>query len=155
MFWLLGHKACGILAPQPGIKPTPRALEGKVATTGSPEKSQVLNVLFHQTITVTLLCILKGLLNKYGDFFHCMLLALSSNSLPQVANWGWQSSPSFRSPEASLILSPLLNTEQFFQGSLGWGKPIIWIMLRTSLMEVQLLTDKYLLSLSLQCRSYK
>ena len=40
MFWFFGHKACGILAPQPGIKPTPPALEGKVLTTGPPGKSQ-------------------------------------------------------------------------------------------------------------------
>ena len=29
-------KACGILAPQPGIKATPSALKGIVLTTGSP-----------------------------------------------------------------------------------------------------------------------
>ena len=29
-----GHEACGILAPQPGIEPTPPALEGEVLTTG-------------------------------------------------------------------------------------------------------------------------
>ena len=37
VFW--GYKACGILTPQPGIKPTPPALEGKVLTTGLPGKS--------------------------------------------------------------------------------------------------------------------
>ena len=31
-----GHKACGILAPQPGIEPVPPALEGEVLTTGPP-----------------------------------------------------------------------------------------------------------------------
>ena len=36
MFWCFGHKACGILAPQPGIEPTPPALEGEVPTTGPP-----------------------------------------------------------------------------------------------------------------------
>ena len=30
---------CGILAPQPGIKPTPPALEGGVLTPGPPGKS--------------------------------------------------------------------------------------------------------------------
>ena len=34
MLWLQG------LAPQPGIEPAPPALEGKVLTTGQPEKSQ-------------------------------------------------------------------------------------------------------------------
>ena len=31
--------ACRILAPQPGIEPTPPALEGKILTTGPPGKS--------------------------------------------------------------------------------------------------------------------
>ena len=37
--WNLGHKACGILAPQPGIGPSPPALEGEVLTTELPGKS--------------------------------------------------------------------------------------------------------------------
>ena len=32
MFWFFGHEACGILAPQPGIKPTLPGWEGKVLT---------------------------------------------------------------------------------------------------------------------------
>ena len=39
VFWLFGQEAYGILAPQPGIKPTPHALEGEVPTIdcqGSP-----------------------------------------------------------------------------------------------------------------------
>ena len=44
MFWLFGHKACGILAPQPGIKPTPPELEGEVLPTGPPGKSH--NITF-------------------------------------------------------------------------------------------------------------
>ena len=39
MFWFFGWKACGILAPLPGIEPAPRALEGEVLTTGPPGKS--------------------------------------------------------------------------------------------------------------------
>ena len=38
MFWFFGHEACGILAPQPGIEPTPPALEGEVLTSGLPGK---------------------------------------------------------------------------------------------------------------------
>ena len=45
MFWFFGHKACGILALQPGIKPTPPALEGKVLTTGPPGKSLGIHIL--------------------------------------------------------------------------------------------------------------
>ena len=39
MFWVFGCEACGILAPRPGIKPTPPELEGEVLTTGLPGKS--------------------------------------------------------------------------------------------------------------------
>ena len=39
IFWLFGHKACGILAPHSGIKPSPPPLEGEVLTTGRPGKS--------------------------------------------------------------------------------------------------------------------
>ena len=39
MFWFFGSEACGILAPQPGIRPAPIALEGHVWTTGPPGKS--------------------------------------------------------------------------------------------------------------------
>ena len=38
-FGFFGHKACGILAPRPGIEPTCPALEGEVLTTGPPGKS--------------------------------------------------------------------------------------------------------------------
>ena len=42
LFYVLvffGRKACGILAPRPGIEPVLPALEGKVLTTGLPGKS--------------------------------------------------------------------------------------------------------------------
>ena len=39
MFCFIGPEACGILAPRPGIEPTPPALEGEVLTTGPPGKS--------------------------------------------------------------------------------------------------------------------
>ena len=35
----IDQKACGILATQPGMEPTPLALEGKFLTTGLPGKS--------------------------------------------------------------------------------------------------------------------
>ena len=41
LFMSFGPEACGILAPQPGIKLTPSALEGEVLTTGLPGKSLV------------------------------------------------------------------------------------------------------------------
>ena len=39
IFWFFGHKACGILAPRPGMEPAPPALEGEALTTGPPGKS--------------------------------------------------------------------------------------------------------------------
>ena len=36
---IFDHQACGTLAPQPGVKPAPPALEGKFLTTGPPRKS--------------------------------------------------------------------------------------------------------------------
>ena len=42
MFSFFGHKARGILAPQPRIEPAPPALESEVLTTGPPGKSQRL-----------------------------------------------------------------------------------------------------------------
>ena len=42
-FWLLGREACGIFAPQPGIKPTSPTLEGELLTTGPPVKPLYLN----------------------------------------------------------------------------------------------------------------
>ena len=42
MFCFFGHKACRILLPQSGIKPTPPTLEGKVLNTGPPGEAPVL-----------------------------------------------------------------------------------------------------------------
>ena len=46
MLWVFDSKACGVLAPQPGIKSTPSTLEGKVLTTGpgKPFKSLILDL---------------------------------------------------------------------------------------------------------------
>ena len=40
VFWFFGHKAYGILAPQPGIEPAPPTLEGEFSTTGPQGTSQ-------------------------------------------------------------------------------------------------------------------
>ena len=40
LLWVFGPEACGMLAPDPGIKLVPLALEHKVLTTGPPGKSQ-------------------------------------------------------------------------------------------------------------------
>lgn len=45
IFWFWDHKACGILAPTPRIKPAAPAWEGKVFTTGHPGKSLIYRFL--------------------------------------------------------------------------------------------------------------
>ena len=60
MFWIFGCKACGILAPQPGIIPTSFVLEGKVLTTGPPGKSQwysFLELINIPLFVCTILCL--------------------------------------------------------------------------------------------------
>ena len=47
--WFFGCDACGILAPRPGIKPTPPASEGEGLTTGSPGKSLLFVDFFFLT----------------------------------------------------------------------------------------------------------
>ena len=46
MFWFLGHKAYGFLAPRLRIEPAPPALEGEVLTTGLPGESLYLPLSF-------------------------------------------------------------------------------------------------------------
>ena len=41
IFWFWGHKACGIFAPTPRIKPAAPAQEGTIFTTGHPGKSLI------------------------------------------------------------------------------------------------------------------
>ena len=50
MFWFFGHKTCGMLAPQPGIKLTPLALEGEILPTGLPGESQINALLINWVI---------------------------------------------------------------------------------------------------------
>ena len=56
MLCFFGHKACGILAPRPGIKPTPPALEGKVLATehqGSPTTRPLNSYISNASQTFT------------------------------------------------------------------------------------------------------
>ena len=55
LFWFFGCKACGILAPQPGIKPVPPALEAEVSTTRQPENSLYVFFLSKNLINKTYL----------------------------------------------------------------------------------------------------
>ena len=70
MFWFFGPKACGILAPQPGMEPTPPALEGEVLTTGPPGKSQWL--LFNLEVSR------RQTIREQTSFSHRVSVALES-----------------------------------------------------------------------------
>ena len=51
LFWCFGFKAYRILAPWPGIAPTPHALEGEVLTTGPPGKALCLDLFFKTLVS--------------------------------------------------------------------------------------------------------
>ena len=53
MFWFFGHEACGILAPWPGMEPTPPALEDEMPTTGLPG-TLLLNIFLSKNYIVRL-----------------------------------------------------------------------------------------------------
>lgn len=112
-------------------------LEVKIATK--------INVLFHQTSTLTLLCILKDLLNKSGDFFHWC-----NWDFLQVAHLD----DKVLSPSAPLLhhKTSFPITKQFYVLRKTCNLNYVE---NQSVMEVQLLTGEYLPTLSLQCRSYK
>ena len=59
LFWFFGCKACGILALQPWLEPTPCALEGEVLTPGLPGKTLIL--IFKLTCT--------SFLHEPGNFY--------------------------------------------------------------------------------------
>ena len=65
LFYVLGHEACGILAPQPGIEPAPPAQEGKVLTTGPPGKSQVVTFEIRRIV-----------FNSFPPFIGCITLEM-------------------------------------------------------------------------------
>lgn len=54
MFWLFRHEVCGILTPQPGLKPTAPVLGGKVLTAGPSEKF-LTSYSYHNTIIGSIL----------------------------------------------------------------------------------------------------
>ena len=99
MFCFLGHEACGILAPRPGIAPTPPALEGKILTTGPLGKSLDVNLLIRYMICKYFLpfgrlpfCFVDGFLCFVWCSPTCLFLLLfllllvsnPKNSLPRL-----------------------------------------------------------------------
>ena len=83
MFWFFGHKACGVLAPQLGIEPTPLALEGegKVLTTGPPGKSPCVYVFGEAHVYAFLVFVYVGVYVIPGSFDENMF-SFSSDLLP-------------------------------------------------------------------------
>ena len=67
VFWVLGHKAYGILAPQPGIELILPALGSKVLTTGPPGKS--LHVYFSKLFSYIIL-LLNILYFSWDDIMY-------------------------------------------------------------------------------------
>ena len=80
MFWLFGHETCGILALQPGIKPTCPTLEGEVLTTGLPGKSLFLLFKSHSPrLEMPAFLLSVGALS---GFPHSLFLSSLPPSLP-------------------------------------------------------------------------
>ena len=69
---LVEPRACGILVPLPGIKPTCPALEGRFLSTGPPEKSCVLILFFFL---------------MFAYFCLCQVFVLSLHGLSLVSEW--------------------------------------------------------------------
>ena len=75
-FWLC-HTACGILVPQPGIKPPPLNWKHGVLTTGPPGKSQVFN--FYINFFLTFNSFVSSVIS-FLNFPKCCLLIYFSLS---------------------------------------------------------------------------
>ena len=52
-FMFFGHRACGLLAPRPGMEPALPALEGEALTPGLPGKSPTLFKILGQWGTLS------------------------------------------------------------------------------------------------------
>ena len=81
MFWLFGHETCGILALQPGIKPTCLTLEDEVLTTGLPGKSLFLLFKSHSP-QLEMPAFLLSRVGALLGFPHSLFLSSLPPSLP-------------------------------------------------------------------------
>ena len=100
-FQFFYHKACGILVPQPGIKPTLPVLEGEVSTTGSPGKSlKGTFVLRQQTVDLTPLCPLPS-------------------SLHETSRWQWSSGVVWISSSRWTLMRPYRSLKR--RPSVSWS----------------------------------
>ena len=78
MFWFFSHKACGISAPQPEIKPRPPALEGEVLTIGPPGKPwEQLDFKVLNTFLTIVVLVSNCINNSMGLWEEHMIVALS------------------------------------------------------------------------------
>ena len=66
MFWFSGHKTCEILAPWPGIEPTPLALESKVWTTRPSWKIPSLQLCVSTSSSLQLQTVFTAYCARHG-----------------------------------------------------------------------------------------
>ena len=105
MFWFFGLKACGILAPRPGIEPAPPALEGEVLTTGPPGKSP--DILFNHIHLFPLKFLMKTLvISKKKRWIW--------SRIPRL-KWAWQSQHSGQRTDFYVLLLWALSADSCFQ----------------------------------------
>ena len=80
MFWFFGHEAYGILASQPGIEPTPSALEGEVLTVNQQESPWSMIFSYYTSIGSTvewqLPLLFRVKYSKYQISFHIAFFKL-------------------------------------------------------------------------------
>ena len=74
MFWFSGHEACGILAPQPGIKPILPVWKGKISCTGPLGKS--LGVLALSTLCLLCPCFIPV---TEISLLHCLSIGWTTD----------------------------------------------------------------------------
>ena len=112
MFWFYGQEAWRVLAPWPGIKPAPPALEGKVLTTGPPGKSFIilLKALQRPCLTVGS----QPILPLPGE---CTVHLGKINKQVEVPPAGWDLIPEKERWQGSLLFpkTSLEDTSQTFQ----------------------------------------
>ena len=100
VFW---PEACGILAPWPGIEPTPPALEGKVLTTGPPGKPPRIHSLF----TIFFFWCTFYICNKYTEMYtSCYICWVLTSVYTCITHTTIRIQIIYITPESSLVPLP-------------------------------------------------
>ena len=110
MICFFGHEACGILVPQPGIKPTPLGLESKVLTTVPPRESPNESVL----------CI------RWPKYWSFSFIISPSNEYSGLILLGWTGWIALLSKGHSRVFSNItVQNHQFF----GFFNMLSWLVM--------------------------